>query len=234
MRRRWIWLLLCLPALFGAVVHVAVSLGPRIGWRPTYTPVDLRQLGNFPLDRVVGTIADVPLHLRDLDGRLIELSGMMWSGTSSFAPSQFQLIARFPSSSHGPPYVQDRIFARMRDRKPVSISISPVFVRGTLHVRPIHDVDGVIVSLFDMDVDLVSAVPPGSGRGRVVDMLLRYPLMSGVAFSGLLFIGWQFPRWARAGRARGRTRHGLCPQCGYDLRASPLRCPECGHAVPSW
>jgi hypothetical protein len=39
-------------------------------------------------------------------------------------------------------------------------------------------------------------------------------------------------QFARDKARRPRRHQGLCPACGYDLHASPDRCPECG-AVPA-
>jgi hypothetical protein len=48
----------------------------------------------------------------------------------------------------------------------------------------------------------------------------------------LLFALLPAHRLAVLVQRRRRRRLGLCPACGYDLRATPGRCPECGAAVP--
>jgi hypothetical protein len=52
------------------------------------------------------------------------------------------------------------------------------------------------------------------------------PLVGIAVPLALLPAGWL---WSRDNRRRRRAA-GRCPACGYDLRATPARCPECGAA----
>jgi hypothetical protein len=72
---------------------------------------------------------------------------------------------------------------------------------------------------------------PGA-RLRAAEM--DRPLVS-VNFGGLFFASLLLPAgrmvWWLDGRRRREAsarRNGLCTACGYDLRATPERCPECG------
>jgi hypothetical protein len=65
----------------------------------------------------------------------------------------------------------------------------------------------------------------GSRRSR--DRVVRsaiVPYWPLVILSGIQLIWWL----VRSQRDRRRPRCGRCVSCGYDLRATPDRCPECG------
>jgi hypothetical protein len=58
------------------------------------------------------------------------------------------------------------------------------------------------------------------------------PFWSVAAVTGLLPLAWVATRLRSRVRRRRLTDQGFCPACGYDLRATPDRCPECGALTP--
>ncbi len=63
---------------------------------------------------------------------------------------------------------------------------------------------------------------------RGTDWMIVIPLWFPAAVTAILPLLFLH----RLRKARRRRAQGLCRRCGYDLRASTERCPECGTPVP--
>jgi hypothetical protein len=211
-------LLLVMLAL--AILVLVLGGVAALVWTPSapqYTPVSLKAMGNFLFDDRNGTEADVPPAYRALDGKKVVITGLQFVFDGAMWTDEFQLIDHLPP--HGPPGVQERVFAHMRSGKTLQYD-ALVNVYGTLHICAVRQQDRVI-SLFSMTVDKVVPAPAPTPPPDYV-----LPGIMGSAF--LLVATIVAVLWHRARRRQYRMRNHLCLNCGYDLRASPERCPECG------
>jgi hypothetical protein len=71
----------------------------------------------------------------------------------------------------------------------------------------------------------------GSPRGNSIAMIAA-PVWSVLAVTLIAPVGWLLERAYRSRVRQRDLRAGRCVSCGYDLRATPGRCPECG-SIPA-
>ena len=123
--------------------------------RGDYYEVDLKAMGNFPLDPVRDTVAVVPPEVRDLHGKKVRFDGEMYAPNEAASKvTQFQLVYSIVECClGGPPKVQERVFAFVPpDKKIPNYTGRQVTVLGTLRVE-LQKQNGTTVSVFTMDVE---------------------------------------------------------------------------------
>ncbi|HEV2293654.1 MAG TPA: hypothetical protein VGR35_07350 [Tepidisphaeraceae bacterium] len=104
--------------------------------------------------------------------------------------------------------------------KPLELHSDPVLVAGLSSPSEWHLL-GFGVDRHAQMVGVGDWTGPSSGTSIIVP----YWLVSLLAMISALVMS--FPLLIR----RHRRRLGLCAACGYDLRGTPDRCPECGNVA---
>jgi len=118
--------------------------------------VDLKALGCFKFDEKTGTLADVPPHYRDLDGKEVALEGFAYCpANAGGSVNHFQFVYNINKCCiGGPPQVQERVFASVPgdgiNPPPQDVEFRII---GKLRVHVDKDEVGVVRKVYTMNVE---------------------------------------------------------------------------------
>ena len=167
------WSMIVRVGLVGALVLALVGYALKVTYESViqggvvasgdHFNVELKQMSNFEMDQVNGTVADIPERYRQLDGKRVMLEGEVAPGgmTSGDLTTQFQLCYSVAKCCFGgPPKVQHFVLCKPANGKtmPNYADAGPVKVYGKLSIKVVKDDSGKIGSIFQMAVDRVEPV----------------------------------------------------------------------------
>lgn len=112
--------------------------------------VDFATLSGF--DYVEGM--DLPSEVTDLDGEVIRVPGFMAPEVDGEDDVEFFMLIDDACGCEGTPKLNEIIFCAMPEGETTEILSGTVFVEGTIYVGEQVE-DGVVVSVYELDVDLI-------------------------------------------------------------------------------
>jgi hypothetical protein len=124
-----------------------------------------------------------------------------WAGKVSVASYRGHLLWRCRPTETAPPFEPRYATGPLRDADPIW---------AMMRNRP---------SWWLGSFEFTTQASGPSARREFATPAWLFALLAGALPAG---------RLVAARRTRRRRRGGQCPACGYDLRATPGRCPECG------
>ena len=226
-RRTFLVLLVLAPALVGAAFTAWPLLRERLERGP-YQPVRIETLANFSFNDQKGTDQDVPAEIRGLDGARVSITGLMWDLRSVGNHERFQLIDGFPRQHHVP-IIQERVFVHGPPASPIQWVGDRIRVRGTLHVRIRQNDKGTACELYTLTEPIIDRIPPAALPSTAISSAWLWGASaSSILFASFILIPGFFVELDRRAHVRRLRAARICRRCGYDLRATSVRCPECG------
>jgi hypothetical protein len=191
------------------------------------------RIGRLTIDDNRVTPADLPGDIRFLDGKRIIVTDcyFCWKNPARSNPGYYDLTSydlEFTGAEN--PSIGHRLFclpvANSQANSLVGWEESYRYaVTGVFHIKEERSQTGQLTSLFKMDVQIAGSLS-SIGADPIWQIIGRSIGTCIIAAAAIL-----------ATRKRMLEKRqlaaGMCRNCGYDLRVTPGRCPECGWAAPT-